>query len=176
MFEFLLGVVSGGLVGAAASFVKNPSTNKPIRDDIRKCANDLKESCTDVKNNYQELQNSRSDQEVAPATSDEVSTVHITPKDKANDLVTAIKTVASKNKDLDNVISKTKEKATDLKSKAKEKATDAKTKAKSEAENVKTKFSEKHTEFQEDFAKKEAKAKKELSDLENKIKQLDEKK
>ena len=108
-----------------------------------------------------------------PATSDEVTDVHITPKDKANDLVTAVKTVASKNKNLDDIISKTKEKATDLKSKAKEKATDAKTKAESEAENVKTKVSEKHTEFKEDFAKKEIKAKKELSDLENKIKQLD---
>ena len=173
MFEFLLGVVSGGLVGAAASFVKNPSTKKPIREDIRKYAKDLEESCNDVKKNYQELQNNRNLQEVAPATSDEVTDVHITPKDKANDLVTAVKTVASKNKHLDDIISKTKEKATDLKSKAKEKATDAKTKAESEAENVKTKVSEKHTEFKEDFAKKEIKAKKELSDLENKIKQLD---
>ncbi|WP_265486987.1 YtxH domain-containing protein [Lactobacillus sp. PV012] len=53
MFPFLLGVVSGGLVGAAASFVKNPSTDEPIREDIRKHAEELKESCAAVKNNYQ---------------------------------------------------------------------------------------------------------------------------
>lgn len=167
MFEFLLGVVSGGIVGAAASFIKNPKTQEPLRDDIRKGAEDLKDSCTDVKNHYQELQNNRKNQEIAPATSDEVTKAHITPKDKATDLVTAIKTVTSKNKELNNLISKTKEKTADFKSKAKEKAEDAKTKTKNEAENIKNKVSEKHTEFKEDFAKKE------LLDLENKIKQFD---
>lgn len=105
MTGFLLGLLSGAIVGGAASFAKNPITKNPVRKDIQDAASTLSDSCDDIRATYASLQEERSvaNENIDPETDDEVQVNHGSVKDKAADLVTAVKSVAKKNEQLDDL-------------------------------------------------------------------------
>lgn len=105
MTGFLLGLLSGAIVGGAASFAKNPLTKNPVRKDIQDAASTLSDSCDDIRATYASLQEERNtvNENVDPETDDEVQVNHGSVKDKAADLVTAVKSVAKKNEQLDDL-------------------------------------------------------------------------
>lgn len=55
MTGFLIGVLSGAVVGGAASFAKNPLSGQPLRNDVRETVDNFTDSCHRVKNIYSEL-------------------------------------------------------------------------------------------------------------------------
>ncbi|MBP2058753.1 gas vesicle protein [Lactobacillus colini] len=105
MAKFLLGFISGAIVGSVASFAKNPLTNNSVRKDIQSTASSLSDSCDDIRATYASLQEERNltQENIDPEVNDEVQASRGPIKDKAADLVTAVKSVIKKNNDLSDL-------------------------------------------------------------------------
>lgn len=103
--KFLFGFLSGAIIGGLASFAKNPLTNNSLKEDIQNAANDLSDSCNDVRATYSSLQEERNSatENDDPEVDDEIQVNHDSIKNKTTDLVTAIKSVIKKNDDLNDL-------------------------------------------------------------------------
>ncbi|QNQ80107.1 hypothetical protein [Lactobacillus sp. PV034] len=56
MAGFLIGIVSGAVVGGIASFAKDPLTGRPIRQDVRNTVDTFTDSVHRLSNIYSELE------------------------------------------------------------------------------------------------------------------------
>lgn len=103
--KFLLGFLSGAIVGCVAAFAKNPLTSNSVKEDIKNATDNLSDSYNDVRATYSSLQQERNSaaENDDPEVDDEVQVNPGSIKDKATDLVTAVKSVAKKNDDLNDL-------------------------------------------------------------------------
>lgn len=53
---FLIGIVSGAIVGGLASYAKNPLSGQPLRKDVKETVDNFTDSCHRVKTIYNELE------------------------------------------------------------------------------------------------------------------------
>lgn len=56
MTGFLIGIVSGAIVGGLASYAKNPLSGQPLRKDVKETVDNFNDSCHRVKNIYHEME------------------------------------------------------------------------------------------------------------------------
>lgn len=56
MTGFLIGIVSGAIVGGLASYAKNPLSGEPVRKDVKETVDNFTDSCHRVKTIYHELE------------------------------------------------------------------------------------------------------------------------
>lgn len=53
---FLIGIVSGAIVGGLASYAKNPLSGQPLRKDVKETVDNFTDSCHRVKTIYDEME------------------------------------------------------------------------------------------------------------------------
>ena len=60
---FLIGIVSGAIVGGLASYAKNPLSGQPLRKDVRETVDNFTDSCHRVKTIYNELEDKNKEED-----------------------------------------------------------------------------------------------------------------